>query len=408
MTADNPAGRPQVPTFDFSKIELARLRDYYTNELNRCIRFWFPRSIDQEFGGFLHFFDRSGQLIDSDKSVWAQGRMSWMLLALYQTREQNEDWLNWAENGLNFIQRHCIDSDGRLFFHMTREGAPLRKRRYAYSESFAAIAYARHAAITGSSQSAERAIELFRQFTSINFEAGRMEPKYTSIRPSIGLAPRMITLVTGQELRRQLGNSELIQSWIDRCVGEILDLFVHPEHACVFETVSPDGQIIDHVDGRTLNPGHAIEGAWFIMQEGKEQNSDELITQGCQMLDWMWKRGLDDQHGGLFYFRDAFGKPVQEYWHDMKFWWPHNEALIATLLAWQLTKDSKYAQWHCELLEWCQTHFADSHHGEWYGYLHRDGSVANDSKGNLWKSFFHLPRALWICESLCEESLECL
>jgi len=28
---------------------------------------------------------------------------------------------------------------------------------------------------------------------------------------------------------------------------------------------------------------------------------------------------------------------VQEYWQDMKFWWPHNEAIIATLLAYTLT-----------------------------------------------------------------------
>ena len=29
--------------------------------------------------------------------------------------------------------------------------------------------------------------------------------------------------------------------------------------------------------------------------------------------------------------------PVQEYWHNMNFRWPHNEAIIATPLAHQLT-----------------------------------------------------------------------
>ncbi|MFN6050844.1 MAG: AGE family epimerase/isomerase, partial [Planctomycetia bacterium] len=116
-----------------------------------------------------------------------------------------------------------------------------------------------------------------------------------------------------------------------------------------------------------------------------------------------WKRGWDQQHGGLFYFRDVHGKPVQEYWHDMKFWWPHDESLIATLLAWQLTADGRYLQWHEQVREWSFKHFADPKYGEWYGYLHRDGGVSTTLKGNLWKSFFHHPRAMWYCWKLCCE-----
>jgi N-acylglucosamine 2-epimerase len=119
----------------------------------------------------------------------------------------------------------------------------------------------------------------------------------------------------------------------------------------------------------------------------------------------MWRRGWDEEFGGLFYFRDVYGKPVQEYWQDMKFWWPHNEALIATLLAWQLTRQPRYAQWHLQLREWAFRHFADPQYGEWYGYLHRDGRLSVTLKGNLWKSFFHLPRCLWYCWQRCEELL---
>jgi N-acylglucosamine 2-epimerase len=44
------------------------------------------------------------------------------------------------------------------------------------------------------------------------------------------------------------------------------------------------------------------------------------------------------------------------------------------------------------VLHWSIDHFADPQHGEWYGYLHRDGSPSSSLKGSLWKSFFHLPR----------------
>ena len=94
---------------------------------------------------------------------------------------------------------------------------------------------------------------------------------------------------------------------------------------------------------------------------------------------------------------------MQDYWHDMKFWWPHNEAIIATLLAYQLTGDTKYARWHQAVHDWSYRHFPDAQWGEWFGYLHRDGSRSVTTKGNLWKGPFHLPRMQLTCWRLLEK-----
>ena len=385
-------------------MNLANLGEFYRDMLlNDCVPFWFPRCVDQTHGGFLHCVDADGTCMDTDKSVWATGRMSWMLLTLYNTVEKNPLWLQWAESGLAFLDKHGFDSDGRMFFHLARDGAPIRKRRYAYSESFASIAFAAHASATGSKASSKKARDLFEFFTRWNFTPGLMPLKFTSQRPAIGMGPRMITIVTAQELRSHLGDDPDLNRWIDRCLDDIEKFFMKPEIECVMEMVSPDGAIIDHFDGRTLNPGHAIEGAWFVLHEGKHRNDKKLIEMGLKMLDWMWKRGWDEKHGGLFYFRDVFNRPVQEYWHEMKFWWPHDEALIATLLAWQLSGDSKYLTWHEQVRNWAFAHFQDPAHGEWFGYLNRDGSISSTLKGNLWKSFFHHPRCLWYCWQLCRE-----
>ena len=111
--------------------------------LEDCLPFWFPRCLDQQHGGFLHCLDRDGTIVDSDKSVWAQGRMSWMLQVLaatpqLQTDPRRDDWRRWAESGLSFLRRHCFDEPaGQMYFHVTREGRPIRRRRYVYSEAFA-------------------------------------------------------------------------------------------------------------------------------------------------------------------------------------------------------------------------------------------------------------------------------
>ncbi len=324
--------------------ELARF--YRSSLLDDCGKFWFPRSLDLAHGGYLHCLDRDGSVLDTDKSVWAQGRMAWMLATLNNTLERRAEWVEWSRLGVDFLDQHCFDSDGRMFFQVAQDGTPLRKRRYAFSESFAAIAHAAYARATGNARSAQRAHELFDLFVDWNFTPGRMPPKCTGARPMIGMGPRMITIVTAQELRANLGEDAKLTRWIDRCIAEIECWFVKPDIECVMENVAPDGALVNHFDGRTLNPGHAIEGAWFILHEAKHRRDSRLIKLGCQMLDWMWARGWDPEFGGMLYYRDVDGKPVQEYWHDMKFWWPHDETIIATLLAYQLTGDAKYAGWH--------------------------------------------------------------
>lgn len=78
----------------------------------------------------------------------------------------------------------------------------------------------------------------------------------------------------------------------------------------------------------------------------------------------------------------------------MKFWWPQCEAIIATGRAYRLAGEAKYLEWHRQAADWAWTHLKDDEYPEWFGYLHRDGSVAQPAKGNLFKGPFHIPRML--------------
>ncbi len=381
----------------------AERREFYRRTLlDDILPFWFPRALDQQHGGFLHCFDADGTLVDSDKSIWAQGRMSWLLLTLYNTVEPRPEWLAWAEQGLRFLDQHGFDSDGRMFFHVARDGRPIRKRRYAYSEAFAAIAWAAHFKATGDPFSSTRARRLLALFLDWNFMPGRMPPKFTNVRPAIGLAPRMIALVTIQELRANLG-THAFDTVATEMIAQIERLFFKPDIRALMETVSPTGEILDHFDSRLLNPGHALECAWFIMREGHERGRADWIALGRAIYDCMWQRGWDTEHGGILYFTDVFNKPIQEYWHDMKFWWPQNEALLAALAAWRFGGDDVAAARYEAIHAWAFEHFPDRQHGEWFGYLHRDGRRSSTLKGNLWKSCFHLPRMLLVAARLLDD-----
>lgn len=390
----------------YSVKELSELASFYKNQLlNSTIPFWFPRSFDEEYGGFLLMRDADGSLIDDDKAVWIQGRATWMLSTLYNTVEQRPEWLAGAKLGYDFLNQYCFDSDGQMFFHVTRDGKPIRKRRYFFSETFYVIAAAAYAKASGDQQAAANARRVFDKCIQYATTPGLLPAKFTGTRPSKGIGVPMIMMNTAQQLRETIGHAPC-DEWISKWMYEIETYFVKDDIQCVMEQVAPDGSIIDHIDGRTLNPGHAIEGAWFILHEAKHRNNDpDLIHLGCKMLDYMWERGWDKEQGGILYFRDVYNKPVQEYWQDMKFWWPHNEVIIATLLAYQMTGKEKYAQWHKQVHDYAYSHFLDKQYGEWFGYLHRDGSIAQTAKGNLYKGPFHLPRQEWYCMQLLKSYL---
>ena len=278
----------------YSQKDLLKLRDFYRHQLiNDTVAFWFPRSYDYEYGGYLLMRDADGSLIDDDKAVWIQGRATWLLSTLYNTIEKRREWLEGAALGYKFLNKYCFDHDGQMFFHVTRDGRPIRKRRYFFSETFYVIASASYAKASGDAGAAENARKIFGKCIEYATTPGLLSPKYTSTRPAKGIGVPMIMINTAQQLRATIGDDRC-DEWIIKWIDEIERDFVKHEIRCVMEQVAPDGSIIDHIDGRTLNPGHAIEGAWFILQEAMHRNNDSrLVKLGCMMLDYMWERGSD-------------------------------------------------------------------------------------------------------------------
>ena len=154
--------------------------------------------------------------------------------------------------------------------------------------------------------------------------------------------------------------------------------------------------------------GHSCENAWFLMNQAQQTKDRGLLEKALQILDWSLERGWDEKYGGILYFVDVDGRPCEQLEWDMKLWWVHNEALISTLTAYKLTGEDRYWRWFEKVNAYAFGHFPDREQGEWYGYLHRDGSVSHTQKGSMWKGPYHLPRCLMLCDriltSLAEET----
>lgn len=378
---------------------------YRADLTDNILPFWLEHGLDRKHGGIYTCLDREGKLMDPTKSVWFQGRFAFVCSFAYNQVERRREWLDAARQTLDFIEQHCFDADGRMYFEVAADGTPLRMRRYVFSESFAAIAMAEYALATGNQSYAEKALKIFKDMRRFLTTPGLLAPKYLPSVEAQGHSITMIMINVASRLKKVIADPELDRQ-IDESLFKLKNDFMHPEFKALLETVGPAGEFIDTCNGRVINPGHCIETAWFLFDVAMDRGGDKnLIDLGMTILNWSWDWGWDETYGGIINFRDCRNLPPQDYSQDMKFWWPQTEAIIANLYAYKLTGNELYLKRHRQVSEWAYGHFPDHEFGEWYGYLHRDGTVAQPAKGNLFKGPFHIPRMMVKGYQLCQEIL---
>ena len=373
----------------------------YKHDLkNHILPFWMKDALDREHGGIFTCLDKTGEIYGEEKSVWFQGRALWSFSKAYNTVEKDPAYLNAAKIIYDFLPK-CEDTDGRMFFTVTREGIGIQKRRYYFSETFAAIGCAEYYLASGD----ESALLAARKYFTVAYECftgkRKNEPKFNpEAFDRKALSPVMIMLSTAQTMRAIDKEKKDFYHGIARdCLDEILHGGFLKENA-LLECVNSDGTFSDTPSGRVVNPGHSMEAAWFVMTEGILTDNKEAIEAGKKIIDITLPHGWDEKHGGLIAFTDVAGKPPVQLEWDMKLWWPQCETMIALRLAHILFGEEKYKKLYEEMESYCEKHFVDHESGEWYGYLHYDNTPSTTLKGNIFKGPFHIPRFYMIMASM--------
>ncbi|MBQ8406797.1 MAG: AGE family epimerase/isomerase, partial [Clostridia bacterium] len=354
------------------KAKISCLKEFYHKHLfEDVLPFWMNSDlIDKENGGFITSVDREGKSYNDDKSVWFQGRCLWTFSKLCNTYGVNEEWAKAADGGAKFIKEHCIDTDGRMFFTVTKDGKPLRKRRYFFSESFLVVGFAEYYLLRKNEEDLALAEKYFDLMYSIYRDPAcdpfKITPKENAeVRSLHSNSYPMVLVSSAQTLKRITGKTEYYDKIISAVVDDMISLHYKADLRCVLENVGLDGSILDNPTGRTLNPGHCIENSWFLMNAAVNTGDKDLLEKALNILDWSLDIGWDEEFGGIYYFRDLYQRPCEQLEHDMKLWWVHNEALIATLTSYSITKDKKYMKWYDKLHDYVFDRFFDKEYGEW-------------------------------------------
>jgi N-acylglucosamine 2-epimerase len=376
----------------------------YKNELlHHVLPFWLTHSRDDKNGGYFTCLNRKGEVFDTDKMIWLQGREVWCFSYMYNEVEPRQEWLDMALHGANFLEKYGRDETGNWYFSLTAAGKPLVQPYNIFSDCFATMAFAALDKAQPNERYKEIAIATFNNIIKRQHNwKGPYSKAFPGTRNLKNFSLPMILCNLSLELEHLLG-AEKVNSFIPTVISEVMDVFYQPSLGLILENVNTDGSFSDSFDGRLLNPGHAIEAMWFIMDLGKRMQDEALIKKACNIMLDTLEYGWDKEYGGIFYFLDVKGHPPQQLEWDQKLWWVHVEALVALAKGYALTGDERCAAWFHKMHQYTWQHFRDTEYNEWFGYLNRRGEVLLPLKGGKWKGCFHVPRALYQVASTLEK-----
>lgn len=365
---------------------------YRAELLERVIPFWLRHSLDTECGGYFTCLTRDGEIYDTRKYVWLQGRAVWMFAKLFNEIEPREEWLAAARTVFDCLHRHGRDPQGRYYFSLTRDGQPAFYQRKPYAAVFAMLGMLEFSKATGDAGLRAEGIELFWKIRDwIANPAALGRPVLPGMPPAAALADIMVVASMASEIAR-VDPDPRYRAVLDECLSASRALY-DPARRIFLELAASR----EFPEGRLFCPGDSLEAAWFLLHANPDPSMRALLLDSIEgALEFGWDR----QYGGLYYFMDVDGYPPLPLESNMKLWWPHTEAIYATALAYSLTRETRWLSWMERLDHYAFSHFADPEYGEWFGYCDRQGNVSSTAKGNNYKGCFHVPRMLLLTSQL--------
>jgi len=376
--------------------ELAKYAGQYKTELlESVVPFWMNHSKDSISGGYFTCLNRRGEVFDTDKFMWLQGREVWLFSMLYNKVEQKQEWLDMALHGAEFMKKYGMDAQGNWYFSLTREGKPLIQPYNIFSDCFAAMAFSELYKATDDESHKKMALDTFSNILNRqNNTKGIYTKAYPGTRPLKSFSLPMILCNLSLIMEDLLG-TEQVNKTIQPLIHEVMEVFYDKNSGLILENVTPEGNFSDSFEGRLLNPGHSNESMWFMMDLAVRNNDKALIDKCIEILLRTTEKGWDQKYGGIFYFLDLKGHPVQQLEWDQKLWWVHIETLISMAKAYRLTGNEACKNWFETIHDYSWKHFKDPEYAEWFGYLNRQGEPLLELKGGKWKGCFHVPRGMY-------------
>ena len=387
------------------KYNILELKQQVEKELtHNILPFWSQKMTDTENGGFYGRINGAGELISGEnKGGILNARILWTFSSAY-FHEKNPEYLEMANRSKDFILKHFFDTEfGGTYWTISFDGKPVDTKKQIYSQAFFIYALAEYYRATATSQSLEKAIELFHLIEKFSFDKTRngyfeafsreWQP-LEDLRLSEKDANESKTMNTHLHILEAYTNlyrvwkDKTLETQIENLVRLFLNRIVDSEtfHLNLFfdDDWTCKSSIISY--------GHDIEASWLIYEAAEVLGKTELLEKAkwfCEKIVKASEEGLQPD-GGLIYEKD----PHCGHLDTDRHWWVQAEAVVGFLNAYELTSEKKYIEKASACWQYIKNNLVDHQNGEWFWSVFGDGVVnRRDDKAGFWKCPYHNSRA---------------
>lgn len=391
-------------------------RECRTFLLEQIMPFWTERVTDPQHGGYWTCFDSEGKRYDDRKSGWFLGRVLYMYSVLCQEFGPRPEWLEVAKAGYDFLPKAYV-GDGRFANMLSADGQQLEGACSIFTDHFIIKGLMNYLYTLGDQAPAD-AVQKTKELLDRLLEHVqdpeilRMECPDERFQKH---AVNFMTLAVLTESTKLFGDTYSFR--LRENVYRSLYHFASDQLQAPMEYIAPDGKALPVGPGRLIDAGHTMESLWFAMEAAPILHVPEWNARAEQVLDWVIRHCWDETYGGFYQHVDyERGTPEEPYlvtdyegtnvgW-DEKIWWVQAEGLIALCMSAVVNQNEEHWQRFVQLYQYVRKYFIHPQTGEWYSFLHRDGSLLSDLPGSMHKGPYHVPRCLMMLHRTLHEALQ--
>lgn len=388
---------------------------------------WYPRCIDDEFGGFLCDFDYSWRPSGPhDKMMPFQARQTWVASKAASLFPRDPRYRRAADHGFACLRDTMWDKKhGGWYWILDRQGEPKppwETAKHAYGISFGIYALGAYCALSQDRAALDLAreafawlekhahdggnggyYEFFRRDGTLIVDAG----EYPDSRGHDCMGNPIGFKSMNSHIHLLEALTELYAVWPDRKLRSRLEelLLIVRDRICVPPGAmhlffNPDWVPVPDHDSY----GHDVETAFLLLEAAEAlgaEHDPKTRTMARSLVDHALAYGWDFENGGFYYGGSSFG----EIFNRDKSWWVQAEGLNALLLmAREFPQDrARYEASFLALWEYVKRDMLDREHGGWHHSGLDTGKGPRQAKGSVWKASYHTARSLSNCLKMLEE-----
>jgi N-acylglucosamine 2-epimerase len=327
-------------------LDLRDLLSQFEEDLfERYLPFHHNFVIDSDAGGFQCAVRPDGSRVSDEKVTWYQGRGMWVYSFLYNHFGSEQKYLDVALQTWSLLQRsYPVDVESFWPKTLHRDGSaasPPDEEIYGdlfIAEGLAELSQAtRDASLWDSAKTI--VLKCIRRYDREDYFPRIGETYLGSGAPPFAgariLGVWMVLIRTLTQMLTMREDQEL-ENLIDRSVATVLQHHLNPRFNLLNELLNHDLSTPENDYEQLVYVGHAIETLWMILDEGKRRKDAALLATVAQLFRRHVEVAEDRVYGGLF---RNLKNVNQNHWTLDKTLFPHQEAMLGTMLLWERFDD---------------------------------------------------------------------